>query len=119
LSRRPGNAPKITNIMAAGRPFIATDMAETELARVTADSQAGLLVPPEDAPELAQAILKLAAEETTRQEMGRRARAYAEARLDREVVLTRFEDLIFRLTDPGRRGARRTSGRFVAGPPPG
>src|SRR4030042_3558841 len=99
---------KITNIMAAGRPFIATALPETEVARVTADSQAGLLVPPEDAPELAQAILKLAAEETTRQEMGRRARAYAEARLDREAVLRRFEDLIFRLPDPTRSSARGT-----------
>lgn len=110
---------KITNIMAAGRHFIATALPETELARVTADSRAGLLVSPEDAPELAQAILKLAAEETTRQEMGRRARAYAEARLDREAVLRRFEDLLYRLTDPNRSSARGTSGRFVAGPLPG
>ena len=105
--------------MAAGRHFIATALPETELARVTADSQAGLLVPPEDAPELAQAILKLAVEETTRQEMGRRARAHAEARLDRGMVLGRFEDLLYRLTDPNRSSARGTSGRFAAGPPPG
>ena len=110
---------KLTNIMAAGRPFIATALPGTELARVTVESQAGLLVPPENAHELAKAILKLAAEETTRQEMGRRARAYAEAQLDRETVLTRFEDLVFRLTDPGRSSARSTSGRFAAGPPPG
>ena len=40
---------KLTNIMAAGRPFIATATPETELARVTPESRAGLLVPPEEA----------------------------------------------------------------------
>jgi colanic acid biosynthesis glycosyl transferase WcaI len=107
---------KIANIMAAGRPFIATALPETELARVTVNSQAGLLIPPEDAHELAQAILKLAAKETTRQEMGHRARAYAEARLDREAILTRFEDLLYGLTGADRNNSRSTIGRFAADP---
>ena len=45
---------KLGNILAAGRPFIATALPETELGRVTLESQAGLLVPPEDAGSLAQ-----------------------------------------------------------------
>ena len=40
---------KLGNILAAGRPFIATARPETELGRVTTESQAGLLTPPEDA----------------------------------------------------------------------
>lgn len=110
---------KLTNILAAGRPFIATALPGTELARVTVDSQAGLLVPPEDASTLAQAILKLSAKETTRQQMGIKGRAYAETQLDREVILTRFEDLLYRLTDAGRDSARSTIGRSVAGRLPG
>ena len=50
---------KLTNIMAAGRPFIATAGEATELARVTTESRAGLVVPPEDGRALAQAVLEI------------------------------------------------------------
>ncbi len=89
---------KLANILAAGRPFIATARAGTELGRVTAASQAGLLVPPEDGQALAQAILKLAGDADIREEMGTRARRYAEDRLGREAILSRLEDLLYRLT---------------------
>ncbi len=89
---------KLANILAAGRPFIATARAGTELGRVTAASQAGLLVPPEDGQALAQAILKLAGDADIREEMGTRARRYAEDWLGREAILSCLEDLLYRLT---------------------
>lgn len=89
---------KLTNIMAAWRPFIATALPGTELARIAADSQGGILVPPGEGRALAQAILKLAGEENTRKEMGFRARRYAEAKLSREEILSRVEDLLYLLT---------------------
>jgi colanic acid biosynthesis glycosyl transferase WcaI len=85
---------KLTNILAAGRPFIATALPETELARATMASQAGLLVPPEDTTALTQAILTLAASPAAREEMGRKARNYAEDQLSRETILTRLEELL-------------------------
>jgi len=97
---------KLTNIMAAGRPFIATAQMGTELARVTVGSQAGIPIPPGDGRALAQAILKLAGDKKSREQMGLRARGYAEAHLKREDILIRFENLLFRLTN-GMRPQRR------------
>lgn len=89
---------KLTNIMAAGRPFIAAARPGTELARVTVDSQAGILVPPGDGPALAGAIMGLADDEKSRVHLGSRARRYAEAHLSREDILSRLEDLLYHLT---------------------
>jgi len=85
---------KLTNIMAAGRPFIATAGEATELARVTTESRAGLVVPPEDGRALAQAVLRLAGDPGARKEMAVRARRYAEAFWDRERILRQWEDLL-------------------------
>jgi colanic acid biosynthesis glycosyl transferase WcaI len=91
---------KLTNILAAGRPFIATALPGTELARVTEESQAGLLVAPEDRDALAHAILKLADGKVLRQDMGKKARRYAEAHLSRDVILSRLEDILLGLARP-------------------
>lgn len=88
---------KLTNIMAAGRPFIATAGPATELARVTQESQAGLVAPPEDAGSLAQAILRLAQESGLRQKMSAQARQYAETCWDRERILWQWEELLLSL----------------------
>ncbi len=85
---------KLTNIMAAGRPFIATAGEATELARVTTESRAGLVVPPEDGRALAQAVLGLAGDPGARKEMAVRARRYAEAFWDRERILRQWEELL-------------------------
>jgi putative colanic acid biosynthesis glycosyltransferase WcaI len=85
---------KLTNIMAAGRPFIATTAPDTELARVTVESRAGVLTPPEDAVSLARAILRLAKDAALRKRLGARARKYAEACWDRGQILGQWEDLL-------------------------
>jgi colanic acid biosynthesis glycosyl transferase WcaI len=90
---------KLGNIMAAGRPFIATALPDTELGQVTQVSAAGLLVPPEDHQSLTRAILKLANDADLRQDMGMKARQYAEARLDRDTILPRFEKLLVHLAN--------------------
>jgi len=85
---------KLTNILAAGRPFIATTTAGTELARVTTESRAGLMVPPEEAHSLAQAVLRLAGDPTLRKQMSARGRKYAESVWDREQISRQWEDLL-------------------------
>jgi colanic acid biosynthesis glycosyl transferase WcaI len=85
---------KLTNVLAAGRPFIATALPGTELARVTQESQAGLLVAPEDPDALARAILKLADGKVLRQDMGKKGRGYAEAHLSRDIILSRLEGML-------------------------
>ena len=78
---------KLSGMLASGRPVIATCRAGTELDSVV--SNCGVVVPPQDAVALAEAISKLASEPATRVELGRRARAFAEANFDRDVILGR------------------------------
>jgi len=89
---------KLTGMLASGRPVVATAHAGTELACVvggdtgagTGAKPLGLVVPPELAPAMAQAVLQLAADPGLRQAMGAAARTYAETHLDQAAVLTRF-----------------------------
>lgn len=81
---------KLTGMLASGRPVVATAHAQTELGRVVA-THAGLVVPPEDPAAFAEAIRTLAGAPAQRAAWGRSARAYAEAELDRDTVLARFE----------------------------
>ncbi|HUW80519.1 MAG TPA: WcaI family glycosyltransferase [Acidocella sp.] len=82
---------KLTNILAAGRPCIATADAGTALAEVVAGHATGLITPPDDSEALTDAILTLAADQALRAQCGDHARHYAEAHLDRDSVLSQFE----------------------------
>ena len=62
--------------------------AGTEIESVV--SQCGIVLPPEDIAELGAAILRLADDVATWLELGRWARAYAEANFERDAVLRRF-----------------------------
>ena len=92
---------KLPNIMAAGRPFIATTAAGTELGRVTNESRAGLLARPEDAGSLAQAIRRLAADSGLRERLSVQGRQYAEAHWGREQLLRQWEELLLGLAARG------------------
>jgi colanic acid biosynthesis glycosyl transferase WcaI len=92
---------KLTGMLASGRPVIATAHAGTELACVvggdvtlgpsSSPKPLGMVVPPEVATAMAQAVLQLAADPVLRQAMGAAARAFAETHLDQAAVLVRFE----------------------------
>jgi colanic acid biosynthesis glycosyl transferase WcaI len=79
---------KLSGMMASGRPVIATCMTGTELDAVV--SQCGIVVPPHDSAALAEAICRLADDVETRLDLGRRARAYAEANFEQDVILERM-----------------------------
>jgi colanic acid biosynthesis glycosyl transferase WcaI len=78
---------KLTGMMASGRPVVATCAPNTELASVV--SQCGTIASPDDPDAVARAIVHLAGNRELRLEFGRRARAWAEEHLHREVVLGR------------------------------
>lgn len=83
---------KLTGMLASGRAVLATAMPETELGRVvTQDSACGLVVPPENAAAMAEALRALAADPARRAELGANGRRYAEQELSRDVILRRFE----------------------------
>ena len=81
---------KLTNILASGRPVIATAEPDTGLAQEIRG--AGLVVPPEDADALAAAIAALLDDPDRRAELGRGARAKAERDWGQEMILDRFND---------------------------
>ncbi len=80
---------KLTGMLASGRPVIATAHMGTELASVV--SSCGLVVPPEQPHHFAEAIKKLASDDALRTQMGRAGRAYAEANLHSDAILSKFE----------------------------
>jgi colanic acid biosynthesis glycosyl transferase WcaI len=83
---------KLSGMLASGRPVIATCRAGTEISELV--SQCGLVVAPQDATALAHAIVRLADDPALRHDLGRRAREMAEARFERDAVLTyMFGDL--------------------------
>lgn len=84
---------KIGDYLAAGKPMINTCMSR-EFRRKVKQDGFGINIMPEDAGALAEAILKLKQNEGRRLEMGRRARAVAEAEFDRPEAYKKIERLI-------------------------
>jgi colanic acid biosynthesis glycosyl transferase WcaI len=78
---------KLSGMLASGRPVVATCRPGTEIGEIV--SQCGLVVPPHDCLALANAIGALADQPTLRRALGRRGRAIAEARFDREATFKR------------------------------
>ena len=78
---------KLSGMLASGRSVIATCNPGTEVESVV--SKCGIVVPPENPPALAEAIIRLADDRAMRLELGRRARAWAEANIGRDTVLRR------------------------------
>jgi colanic acid biosynthesis glycosyl transferase WcaI len=82
--------------LASGKPIVmAMHGAAADLVR---EAGAGVLVEPQNAPALADALRKLArSSEEERESMGRSGRAYLERHLAKEVVLDRYEELLQRV----------------------
>lgn len=89
---------KLTNMLASGRPVIATAKPETGLAREI--ERCGMVTPPEDARSLAAAITKLLDDSSLRTTFGANARRRAEECWDRKAILTRFCDRFETLLAP-------------------
>jgi colanic acid biosynthesis glycosyl transferase WcaI len=89
---------KLSGMLASGRPVIATCRSGTEISTIV--SQCGLVVEPENSADLARAIAKLADDPESRFELGRCARAFAEANFERDAVLgTMFRPLESQVSD--------------------
>ncbi|HTX67807.1 MAG TPA: WcaI family glycosyltransferase, partial [Thermoleophilia bacterium] len=78
---------KLTNMLASGRPVIATAAPGTALARLVRENDVGMVVDPGDPDSLARAVDDLLADPERRARQAANARAYAEANLDRERLL--------------------------------
>ncbi len=80
-SRNEGTPVALIEAMAAGRPVVATRVGG--VADVVADGETGLVVDPDDAEALGEAMTRLGVDPALRQRMGARAR---------EAASTRFRD---------------------------
>jgi colanic acid biosynthesis glycosyl transferase WcaI len=80
---------KLTNMLASGRPVIATALAATGLADEV--DKCGLITPPGDASSFADAIIRLLDDDALRESFGRRARERAVERWSRVEILSVFE----------------------------
>jgi glycosyltransferase involved in cell wall biosynthesis len=91
-SHREGMPRSIIEAMFAALPVVATDIRGSR-EEVVAEAT-GLLVPVNDAPALAQALARLAADAPLRRAMGAAGRARAVAHFDEAKVLARQLDIM-------------------------
>ena len=88
---------KLTNMLASGRPVVATAAPGTGLA--DAVEGCGIVTPPEDIKAFAKAIENLSDEEALYQAMSKAARHRAEQRWDKNTALSSIEGPLFKSKD--------------------
>lgn len=94
---------RLYGILAAGRPVIAATDPESETAQLVAEVGCGVVVRPGDPLALAIAIRAAHDGEYDLAEMGRRARAFAEAEADRSIAVRRYRAVLAELGVGGAR----------------
>ncbi len=85
---------KLYGILAAGKPYLAAVDADSEVARVTRIGGTGLLIEPESAVQLVEALRWCLAHRPELAAMGARGRCVAEQQFDRRVATARFAAVI-------------------------
>jgi glycosyltransferase involved in cell wall biosynthesis len=97
---------KMFEILACGRPIVAS--LEGEAAEILSASGGALVVPPEDASAIAEAIRKLAADGHLRAELSGRGRPFVAAHYEHRTLAGRYANL---LASVGRRAAEPSGAR--------
>ena len=78
---------KVYNIMAVGRPFVATALPNSTLWHLQRQSGAFLCVPPNEPRSFAEAVMRLADDAQLRRELGRRGREFVEQHYAKPLIL--------------------------------
>jgi colanic acid biosynthesis glycosyl transferase WcaI len=92
---------KLTNILAAGKPSVATADPGTTLHDVLNDHDCGITTTPGNVLELVAGVIALAQDATMRERLGHSARRYAENHLDKNTILSEFEADLRQLAKAG------------------
>jgi glycosyltransferase involved in cell wall biosynthesis len=105
---RPGTTgysmpSKIYEIMASGRPLLASADVGSDVWQVVQTSGCGVCIEPGDATNLAQTILMLQRNPELRLSMSQHGRQYAEQSFSRQSVVERYHDLLQQITAPSSR----------------
>ncbi len=85
---------KTLGYLAAGRPVIASVEADSPTAETVHEGQCGIVVPPQDAPAMAEAIRQAAYDPQRLRQMGLNARRYFLARHSRTVCTKKCQALL-------------------------
>jgi colanic acid biosynthesis glycosyl transferase WcaI len=85
---------RMWGVLAAGRPVIAAAEDESETAGVVHATGCGVVVPPGNPLRLAEAIRNAHDGRLDLEDMGRRARAYAESQSNRSIAIGRYRDVL-------------------------
>jgi glycosyltransferase involved in cell wall biosynthesis len=101
-SRAEGMSNAVLEYMAAGRPLVATAVGATP--EVIRDGVDGLLVPPGDAPTLANAIARLLRDRPLARKLAVSARRRASEQYSRAAMVRRFEEFYTGLIAPTHPG---------------
>jgi glycosyltransferase involved in cell wall biosynthesis len=94
---------RLYGILAAGKPVIVAAQPECETAQLVAEVGCGVVVPPGNPYVLAAAIRAAYDGELDLAEMGRLARAFAEAESDRTIAIGRYREVLAELQEAGAR----------------
>ena len=86
---------KTTNILASGRPMLATADPGTALHSLVKDSGAGFIAEPDDAQALARGLMETSSDPNRLEEAGGNARRFAVRELNKDKLLERFEALLY------------------------
>ena len=88
---------KLLGMLASGRPVIAACPPGSELFKIV--DQVGLVTPPENAGALADQILRLASNQTLRQELGSRGRSFVVEHFSSDSILGKVNESFLQLVD--------------------
>ena len=88
---------KLTNILASGRPSIATSSQDSALGIALNKYKTGLVIEPESHLALGESILHLYCSPKEAEKMGTNARAYAERFLNIDSILGEFDEMLHQL----------------------
>lgn len=94
---------KIYTAMAAGRPVIAASEPDTETADLINETGGGLIVTPESAEEMAEAIQQLRANAERTRRMGERARKWIVDYYSKSAVLETYDQVMRQATESVRK----------------
>ena len=90
---------KLYEIMASGRPVLASAEAESDVANLIAETRCGICVEPQNADALAHALVELKNDSARRAEMGQHGRAAAEKQFSLETVVAQYDALLRRVAN--------------------
>jgi colanic acid biosynthesis glycosyl transferase WcaI len=92
---------KTVTLLAAGRPVVASVAANSQIAQVISDANAGIVTEPENPEALISGIMQLRDSSSRRAELGANGRAYALRVWNATEILRMMEDRLLNLTGLG------------------